>query len=102
MKVIASPIVRLRYGDRYCSPHCNNCKAISCHFSCVNNRITVDLMDLSPKTDHAPEVAMSRFKVALGRALAVSKSDLDKMLDTEKQAKAAKPRRGPKPKTQQP
>jgi len=38
------------------------------------------------------------FESALRRVLAVSKSDLDRMLDAEKRANAGKPKRGPKPK----
>ena len=52
-----------------------------------------------PEIDHAPEVAMSRFKMALGRALSVSKPELLRMEEAEKRANAGKPKRGPKPKS---
>jgi hypothetical protein len=42
---------------------------------------------------------LQRFEGALKSVLSVSKSDMQKMLDEEKQANADKPKRGPKPKT---
>jgi hypothetical protein len=48
-------------------------------------------------TNNSPE--MHRFQEGLRQVLSVSKTDLKRMLDAEKAAKADKAKPGPKPKT---
>jgi len=64
-------------------------------------KISPDQMKIKAdqQIDCSPDVAFSRFKVGLGKVLAVSKSDLERMLAAEKRANAGKPKRGPKPRT---
>lgn len=42
---------------------------------------------------------MARFNDALRQVLSVSKSELNRRMEADRQAKAGRPKRGPKPKT---
>lgn len=46
-----------------------------------------------------PNAEFENFDDAMRRVLRVSKAELQKRLEAEKQANAGKPKRGPKPKT---
>jgi hypothetical protein len=60
----------------------------------------LELTDI--KSDYPADVSMDRFRTALGDAMKVSKTDLNRLLAEDKVTPLAPQKRGPKPKLANP